>query len=478
MVSLTITTLGAPSWSVSMKSRPRSRGDAHRVQVAGAHRVDLHEESGPASSCRPRASRCAAGRRRAARSARRRRGGRLAASTRARHFPVEALAAFRRVALAPRLKFITSTPLVSKPGRSGEALQAAQEPAATSDTSDSAICVTTSTCRRPSSAARLGRGHVLVLQDGNDVGAMPAVPGGRTAILSRRQGRRKSEDTAVERQLLADRQRQRQIGADQRFPAASARAAARGRPECRQQRALGEQLADQAQRLAPSASRTAISGGACWRAPSRRLAMFAQAMSSTMPTTVIRIIEICTTPPPSRRCLADSARLEQRYRAGALRPLLSLGNACSSCAKTVFRLADACSIETFGASHRPRTGRARAAARTRLKFGCTTSCIDIGTHTDGPPPSSVPVNPRRPTPTTVNGVRLSVSVARRWPGRFQAALPEAVADDDDRRRLLVFLGHERPAERRFDAEQRSSCPTRPARICSTRSRCSSSAERR
>ena len=90
------------------------------------------------------------------------------------------------------------------------------------------------------------------------------------------------------------------------------------------------------------------------------------------------------------------------------------------------------------------------------KFGCTTSCIDIGIHTEGPPPRSVPVKPARRDAD--DRERRPVERQRLADDRgigAEAPLPEAMADDGDRRRTATSSsGRNAAAERRLRAEQR------------------------
>ena len=169
--------------------------------------------------------------------------------------------------------------------------------------------------------------------------------------------------------------------------------------------------------------------------------MFAHAISSTMPTTVIRITEMLD----DRRAPLTAGiqpRVEQRHRTGAASLVVD-----RKCLRQLRedRFAVGRGLLQRHARLQPSEGeeeQARAACSYQSKFGCTTACIDIGTQTDGPPPSRVPVNPFGATPMTVNGVRLKVSVLPTMRGiAAEAALPEPVADDGDWRRLLVFLRH-------------------------------------
>jgi hypothetical protein len=136
--------------------------------------------------------------------------------------------------------------------------------------------------------------------------------------------------------------------------------------------------------------------------------MFAHAMSRTMPTTVIRIREICTTGAPAWPL--GFSRASSSGTAPALRPRFSVGKACSSPANTVWRLALACATSTPGLSRPNAKRNSPRRCSYQSNPGWATPCIDIGTQIDGPPPSRVPVKPRGAMPTTVNGCRLRVSV--------------------------------------------------------------------
>ena len=183
--------------------------------------------------------------------------------------------------------------------------------------------------------------------------------------------------------------------------------------------------------------------------------MFAHAISSTMPTTIIRTVEMLDH--AVRRPLDPlriQTRLEQRHRAGAA-SLVVVGERLLELRED--RLQVGARLLDGDAGLQPRDANRNRPRRGsyQSKFGCTTSCIDIGTQTDGPPPSSVPVKPFGATPTTVNGVRLSVSVLPTIAGslpRLRSQKPWLTTTTGVG--LCVFFGAEPAAERRLGAEQR------------------------
>ena len=131
------------------------------------------------------------------------------------------------------------------------------------------------------------------------------------------EGRREGEHPPVDASASSpDRQRQLQIGGDERVEQPvgeeQCRGAAAGH---REQHALGERAAGPAAIVpAPSASRTAISLRRRVARASSRLAMFAHAISSTMPTTAMRMIERRTTGAPACPCGFNRASSERHAR--------------------------------------------------------------------------------------------------------------------------------------------------------------------
>jgi hypothetical protein len=159
-------------------------------------------------------------------------------------------------------------------------------------------------------------------------------------------------------------------------------------------------------RFAPIASRIATSRRRFDARASSRFAMLPHAISRTMPTTTISSDESRVTWLPPRPL--GSSRAASSDTAVALRPLLSVGNACSRLANTVLRFDRACSGVTPGLS-RPNAKR-NSPRRVSHQAVCGTSFCAIGSQAAGPPPSSVPAKCFGATPMTVYGTRLSVSV--------------------------------------------------------------------
>ena len=199
---------------------------------------------------------------------------------------------------------MTSTPFVSKPVSICCACRSSRRksPAATSAISDSATCATTSSWRSDSRPRTprcpRDRRHQLVLQHRDDV---------RLRRLQRRreaeqdagqdgQARGEGEHARIERQRGAiDREGQRQLRRDDRAQRPRGEPHAGDAAGDRQQQALGQQLtrrAATAWRRAPAGSR--FRGAASAARASSRLAMLAQAISSTMPTTIISTVDSCT----------------------------------------------------------------------------------------------------------------------------------------------------------------------------------------
>ena len=178
-------------------------------------------------------------------------------------------------------------------------------------------------------------------------------------------------------------------------------------------------------RFAPSASLIATSRRRFVARDSIRLAMFAHAISRTMPTTIIRTVESCTrtlAPWPlglSRACSSGTAV--------ALRPLFSTGKACSRLAKMVRRLERACSTVTPGFSRA--TEKMKSPRRVSNHSGSTTTLRDIGSHDRRSAAEQHAGEALRRHAD--DGVRRAVQRDRPADGgriRSEAALPEAVAD--------------------------------------------------
>ena len=161
-------------------------------------------------------------------------------------------------------------------------------------------------------------------------------------------------------------------------------------------------------RLAPTASRTAIS---FWRPDARAssmLATFAHAMSSTRPTITISTPAIGTTSRSAAGCRCTSLVAFTATR----RSLLVAGFAASICAISSARFAPACSTVRPG-FNRPRMNSHRSPRRSSRVVppgDGTTSCMPTGstvreaaagTQTSGARIGVMPVKPRGATPTIV-----------------------------------------------------------------------------
>ncbi len=140
-------------------------------------------------------------------------------------------------------------------------------------------------------------------------------------------------------------------------------------------------------RLAPMASRTAISRRRCSARPRSRFETLAQAMSRTSPTIVINRPVTATT--PSRALGFTVARASGTTV--TLRPLLSFGYSVSSRCAIMLRRAWAWATVTPGFS-RPtvNTNRPRRSSYQLMPV-LTCLFIAIGTHTSGRTPTSRPV---------------------------------------------------------------------------------------
>ena len=175
----------------------------------------------------------------------------------------------------------------------------------------------------------------------------------------------KARTAAVERQLVVDRKRQRQVGgetsAEQPVAPAAARGRRRGATAACSRSAAG---APAGARLAPSASRMAISAAALVGARQQQVGDVG-AGDQQHDADDGHQDRSRSARPARRPGRCGFSRASSSGTAPALRPLLSFGKACSSCAKTVLqvgaRLLDARRPASAG---RTRTGTGRGAART------------------------------------------------------------------------------------------------------------------
>ena len=162
-------------------------------------------------------------------------------------------------------------------------------------------------------------------------------------------------------------------------------------------------------RLAPSARRMPISFCRPDARASSMLATFAQAISSTRPTTVISPIAICTIIESASGCRCTS-------RVGlsvTCRPLLVAGNSDERRAISRSRFARASAI-VLPRFRRPRTNIQRSARRSSrllpvgdgivscMPTGSVSSDALTGTHSSGASTGTMPVKIAGATPTIVN----------------------------------------------------------------------------
>ncbi len=214
---------------------------------------------------------------------------------------------------------MTSTPRVSNPVSIRLrvcAARAGRGRPRSAQISESATCATTSTWRRLKQRARSrggrcrpapARSSAPGTTSGFDACSAGARPKRRPVSSARRGG--EGEHAAVERQRRRiDGEGQRQLGGDDRAERPRRQEHAE---RCRRgSRAAGSRssaAAPAASAPAPSASRIATSRRRFEARASSRFAMLAQAISRTMPTTIIRIIEML-----DERCAALAVGVQSR----------------------------------------------------------------------------------------------------------------------------------------------------------------------
>ena len=302
--------------------------------------------------------------------------------------------------------------------------------------------------REPAAPARSAR-NGLVLQHGDDV--RPRCLDGRGQAEEHagreREQRGEKQHAPVERQIVDP-----PAAATAASPRPGHRAASRpgAIPACRRApRAARFPSAtaargDRARRRAPAGWRS-LSAGAFARASSR-LAMFAQAMSSTMPTTLIRIIEICTTwAPPWPSGFRRASSSDRAPRAASLvvvgEGLLELRE---DGPQVRARLLEADARLQPAEREEEQAASLLVPVEVRLD-----DVVHRHRHPDGRAAAeeSPGESPRRDADD-----RERRPVQRQRPPddggiAAQAALPEAMADDRDRRRPAILSGRKpRPSE--------------------------------
>ena len=222
---------------------------------------------------------------------------------------------------------MTSTPRVSNPVSIRCELRSSRRksPAAISAISDSATCDDDQHLaqRQEARASRAGRSPTAPARSSAPARRPASTPGARAPVRTgcRSAARAPAVNARTRRiqrqRLRIDGEGQRQFGGDDRVERPGREHHAGDAAEDREQQALGHQLPHQARALArraPAGSRPRA--GACVARESSRLAMLAQAISSTMPTTIISTVD-CWTRTFGPLAVGIQARLEQRHRRGA-----------------------------------------------------------------------------------------------------------------------------------------------------------------